>query len=206
MAHYSQINRSVLAWPVTDLRHGRPNTSSATAQSARKPGLVILKLINLPQVDTEIPSLANDDHNPARVKPRTFSTLARHGQTVSISGGKQAVHRLRPRWRIWPNVVALYNLLSPFADTEFSATPQVVAHSATRFCRTDDEFVASRQADRSTKAMSRPTLRCCYSGGPISTNRFGFNEMAVIIRMFDYQSLSLTISEYGMATIARYAP
>jgi hypothetical protein len=81
--------------------------------------LLHISLINLPQGGYgSFPTQENDDHSPARVKPRNILNLG--------VGSDNLLHRERPR-RITAsievanltNIVALYNFLSTFSGTHF---------------------------------------------------------------------------------------
>ncbi len=92
-----------------------------------KPGLVTSKLINLPQGGYgNFPSQENDDHNPARVKPRNVFNLGVGTDNLFHSEGNKRFTASVEVANL-TNVVALYNFLSTFSGTHFLQPRTVVA-------------------------------------------------------------------------------
>ncbi|HEY6391792.1 MAG TPA: hypothetical protein VIX89_10970 [Bryobacteraceae bacterium] len=83
-------------------------------------GAVTSKLINLPQGDE------NDDHNPARVKPRNILNLGIGTDNLFHSEGTKRFTASIDIANL-TNVVALYNFLSTFSGTHFLQPRTVVA-------------------------------------------------------------------------------
>jgi hypothetical protein len=91
-------------------------------------GLVTSQLINLPQGGyAGFPSQENDDHNPARVKPRNVLNLA-IGTDNLLHSEKAVRYTASLEISNLTNVVALYNFLSTFSGTHFLTPRMVVAH------------------------------------------------------------------------------
>ena len=91
------------------------------------PGLVTSKLINLPQGGYDgFPSQGNDDHNPARVKPRNVFNVA-VGTDNLFHSEKRIKYTASVEIENLSNVVALYNFLSTFSGTHFLGPRMVVA-------------------------------------------------------------------------------
>jgi hypothetical protein len=93
-----------------------------------KQGLVTSKLINLPQGGYDnFPSQENDDHNPARVKPRSVFNLG-IGTDNLLHTEKSTRITASVEIANLGNVVALYNFLSTFSGTHFLQPRMIVAH------------------------------------------------------------------------------
>ncbi len=91
-------------------------------------GVVTSKLINFPQGGYgNFPSQENDDHNPARVKPRNVLNLG-IGTDNLFHSEKRVRYTASVEIENLTNVVALYNFLSTFSGTHFLAPRMVVAH------------------------------------------------------------------------------
>jgi hypothetical protein len=89
--------------------------------------MVTSKYIALPQGGYgEFPSQGNDDHNPARVKPRNVFDLGIGTDNLLHKDGPR---RLTASVEITnlTNVVALYNFLSTFSGTHFLQPRAVIA-------------------------------------------------------------------------------
>jgi hypothetical protein len=90
-------------------------------------GAVTSKLINLPQGGFgSFPSAENDDHNPARVKPRNILNLGIGTDNLFHSEGNKRFTASVDIANL-TNVVALYNFLSTFSGTHFLQPRTVVA-------------------------------------------------------------------------------
>ncbi len=91
-------------------------------------GAVTSKLINLPQGGYgNFPSQENDDHNPARVKPRNIFNLGIGTDNLFHSEGNKRFTAALEVANL-TDVVALYNCLSTFSGTHFLQPRTVVAH------------------------------------------------------------------------------
>jgi hypothetical protein len=96
-------------------------------------GLVTSKLINLPQGGYgNFPSQENDDHNPARVKPRNLFNLA-IGTDNLFHTENHTHYTASIEIANLTNVQALYNFLSTFSGTHFLEPRMVVAHVGLTF-------------------------------------------------------------------------
>ncbi len=96
-------------------------------------GLVTSKLINFPQGGYgPFPSQENDDHNPARVKPRNVFNLG-IGTDNLFHSEKRVRYTASVEIANLTNVVALYNFLSTFSGTHFLEPRMVVAHAGVVF-------------------------------------------------------------------------
>jgi len=92
-----------------------------------KQGTVTSKLINLPQGGYgNFASAENDDHNPARVKPRNIINLGIGTDNLFHSEGNKRFTASVDIANL-TNVVALYNFLSTFSGTHFLQPRTVVA-------------------------------------------------------------------------------
>jgi hypothetical protein len=92
-----------------------------------KQGTVTSKLINLPQGGYgNFASAENDDHNPARVKPRNILNLGIGTDNLFHSEGHKRFTASIDIANL-TNVVALYNFLSTFSGTHFLQPRTVVA-------------------------------------------------------------------------------
>lgn len=92
-----------------------------------KRGTVTSKLINLPQGGFgNFASEQNDDHNPARVKPRNILNLGIGTDNLFHSEGNKRFTASVDIANL-TNVVALYNFLSTFSGTHFLQPRTVVA-------------------------------------------------------------------------------
>jgi hypothetical protein len=103
-----------------------PITDCVTSKGAQ--GTVTSKLLTLPQggYDT-FDSKENDDHNPARVKPRNVFNLGIGTDNLLHSEGKRRYTASLDIANL-TNVVAVYNFLSTFSGTHFLQPRTLVAH------------------------------------------------------------------------------
>jgi Carboxypeptidase regulatory-like domain len=91
-------------------------------------GTVTSKLLKLPQGGYDaFPSQENDDHNPARVKPRNVINLGIGTDNLFHSEGHRR-YTASLDFANLTNVVAVYNFLSTFSGTHFLQPRAVVAH------------------------------------------------------------------------------
>jgi hypothetical protein len=96
-------------------------------------GLVTSRLINLPQGGyAGFPSQENDDHNPARVKPRNILSLGIGTDNLfHVEGPRRWIASLEIE--NLTNTIALYNFLSTFSGTHFLSPRTLTASVGYRF-------------------------------------------------------------------------
>ena len=121
-------------------------------------GLVTSKLLTLPQGGYDnFPSQENDDHNPARVKPRNVFNLGLgidnlfHGEGNKKFTASVDIAKLT-------NKVALYNFLSTFSGTHFLQPRYGGSAHRLGFLTCGLEFEQPKGAAASPKA--RPETGC----------------------------------------------
>jgi hypothetical protein len=96
-------------------------------------GLVTSKLLTLPQGGYgNFPSQENDDHNPARVKPRNVIDLGIGTDNLLHSEG-HVRYTASLELVNATNVTALYNFLSTFSGTHFLQPRTLIAHVGIAF-------------------------------------------------------------------------